>query len=151
FGGIAPLFALLAQPHRGRREELTATTAVDIAGIAVMTGFLYSHFVVSPDLTPITAQHPSWPLLVLCEFQQLLVCAGVTTAALVARKLPWGPVYRRLAIGMGVNLVILTVSNAEIWQGLYRPGFVYDVIWIMPFAFYPWAAAAALPSEERPL
>jgi hypothetical protein len=51
FGGIAPLFALLAQPHRGRREELTATTAVDIAGIAVMTGFLYSHFVVSPDLS----------------------------------------------------------------------------------------------------
>src|ERR1700722_17864347 len=36
FGGAAPLFALLAQPHRGRREELTATTAVDMAGIAVM-------------------------------------------------------------------------------------------------------------------
>src|SRR5260221_3353993 len=137
FGGVAPLFALLAQPHRGPREELTATTAVDIAGIAVMTGFLYSHFVVSPDLSPITAQRPSVALLLLCEFQQLLVCAGVAAAAVVARNLPWGRTYQRLAIGLFVNLVILSITNAEIWQGMYRPGFVYDVIWIMPFAFFP--------------
>ena len=29
FGSVAPLFALLAQPHRGPREPLAATTAVD--------------------------------------------------------------------------------------------------------------------------
>ena len=46
FGGVAPLLALLAQPHRGPREKVTATIAVDIAGIAVLTGFLYSHFAV---------------------------------------------------------------------------------------------------------
>ena len=45
FGSVAPLLALLAQPHRGPREKVTATIAVDIAGIAVLTGFLYSHFV----------------------------------------------------------------------------------------------------------
>src|SRR5438105_15757656 len=39
FGAVAPLLALLAQPHRGVREKATATTAVDIAGIAVLTGF----------------------------------------------------------------------------------------------------------------
>jgi len=33
FGNVAPLFALLAQPHRGVRERLAATTAVDIAGL----------------------------------------------------------------------------------------------------------------------
>src|SRR5262245_23147310 len=42
FGNVAPLFALLAQPNRGPRESLAATTAVDIAGLAVVTGFLYS-------------------------------------------------------------------------------------------------------------
>jgi hypothetical protein len=42
FGTVTPLFALLTQPHRGPRDQLAATTAVDIAGIAVMTGFLYS-------------------------------------------------------------------------------------------------------------
>ena len=50
FGGVAPLLALLAQPHRGPREKVTATIAVDIAGIAVLTGFLYSHFAVAADV-----------------------------------------------------------------------------------------------------
>ena len=49
FGAVAPLFALLAQPHRGAREPLAATTAIDIAGLAVVTGFLYSFFVTTPD------------------------------------------------------------------------------------------------------
>ena len=31
FGGIAPLFASLAQPHRGAREPLAATTAAGIS------------------------------------------------------------------------------------------------------------------------
>ena len=48
FGTITPLFALLTQPHRGSRDRLAATTAVDIAGIAVMTGFLYSRFILRP-------------------------------------------------------------------------------------------------------
>src|SRR6185369_16562199 len=49
FGGVAPLFALLAQPHRGVRDPLAATTAIDIAGLAVVTGFLYSFFVTAPE------------------------------------------------------------------------------------------------------
>lgn len=47
-----------------------------------------------------------------------------------------------------MNLVVLTIGHAEIWQGLYRAGFVYDVVWILPFAFYPWAAAAAPASTQ---
>ena len=47
FGSVAPLFALLALPHRGVRESSAATTAVDIAGIAVLAGFLYSYVVMA--------------------------------------------------------------------------------------------------------
>jgi hypothetical protein len=32
FGGVAPLLALLAQPHRGPREKVTATIAVGFTG-----------------------------------------------------------------------------------------------------------------------
>jgi CheY-like chemotaxis protein len=49
FGNVASPFALLAQPHRGPRERVAATTAIDIAGLGVVTGFLYSHFVTAPD------------------------------------------------------------------------------------------------------
>jgi hypothetical protein len=84
FGSIAPLFALLAQPHRGTREPMTASTAVDIAGIAVMTGFLYSHFVVGSNLSPLTTREPSLPLVLLHELQQLLVFTALAVAALAA-------------------------------------------------------------------
>ncbi|HEY7171785.1 MAG TPA: ATP-binding protein [Vicinamibacterales bacterium] len=142
FGTITPLFALLAQPHRGARERLMATTAVDIAGIAVMTGFLYSRFVISADAVNGAMLLPK-PLVILSEFQQIVVYGGMTLAAWVARDGAWGRVYRRLSLGFLVNLVIITIGHAEIWQGLYRPGEVYDVVWILPFAFYPWAASAS--------
>jgi PAS domain S-box-containing protein len=148
FGAVAPLFALLAQPHRGSREAVTASTAVDIAGIAVMTGFLYSRFVIGPDLTPVSAQRAPLSLILLAEFQQLVVVVGMLVAAWIARDVRWGVTYRRLAIGLCVNTVVLSIANLGILQGLYRSGFVYDVIWIMPFAFYPWAAAHAPTSAE---
>ncbi len=147
FGGAAPLLALLAQPHRGSREGVTASTAVDIAGIAVMTGFLYSHFVVGPGLIPLGSRAPSLSLLLLSEFQQVVALAGMTTAAVVARGGPWAPTYRRLTLGLFVQFVILSISSLEILQGLYRSGFLYDLVWILPFAFFPWAAEAAPASS----
>jgi PAS domain S-box-containing protein len=148
FGVVAPLLALLAQPHRGAREPMMATIAVDMAGIAVMTGYLYSHFVVGPNSSPLTAQTASMPLLLLHEFQQFLACAAFTIAALAARGLTWAPTYRRLAMGLLVGFAILTVSNLGLVQGLYRSGGVYDLIWILPFAFFAWAADAAPSSYD---
>ncbi len=151
FGGVAPLFALLAQPHRGVRERATASTAVDIAGIGVMAGFLYSHFVIGPDLVPLSARQPSLSLLLLSGFQQFVVLGGMAGAAFVARRKPWGVTYQRLAIGLLVQFAILAVSGAGIYQGLYRSGFVYDLVWILPYAFFPWAAAAAPASAPADL
>jgi PAS domain S-box-containing protein len=148
FGGVAPLFALLAQPHRGTRENVTATTAVDIAGIAVLTGFLYSHFVVGPEASGAGPGLPSASLLMLSGLQQLLACVGMAAAALIAKDPAWAATYRRLAIGLLVNFAALTLSNAEIWRGLYQSASVYDIIWILPFAFYPWAAAHAPASAD---
>ena len=73
FGGVAPLFALLAQPHRGPREPLAATTAIDIAGLAVVTGlslFLLRHRAVAPTVAD----------LCVSELQQALVVAGMAAA-----------------------------------------------------------------------
>ena len=148
FGAVAPLVALLTQPHRGSREAVTASTAVDIAGIAVMAGFLYSRFVIGPDLTPVGAHQAPLSLVLLSEFQQAVVVIGMVVAAFVARDARWAATYRRLALGLFVNAVILTIANLGIWQGLYRSGFVYDVIWILPYAFFPWAASQAPPSAE---
>jgi PAS domain S-box-containing protein len=147
FGGVAPLFALLAQPHRGTRDGMAPTTAVDIAGVAVLTGFLYTHFVVGPAYNPAGAE-PMASMLMVSELQQLLACIGMMAAALVARDPGWRTTYWRLALGLLVSFVTFTVTNAEIWGGLYRNASVYDVAWILPFAFYPWAAMAAPSSVQ---
>jgi PAS domain S-box-containing protein len=139
FGAVAPLLGLLAQPHRGVRERVTATTAVDIAGIAVLTGFLYSHFVVASD----TSTSPSQSLLLLSELQQVLVCIGMWTATVVATDPAWRQTYRRLALGLSVSFITLSLGNLEIWQGFYQSASLGDVMWILPFAFYPWAASEA--------
>ena len=142
FGGVAPLLALLAQPHRGAREKVTATIAVDIAGIAVLTGFLYSHFVVASD--PVTAtQSVSGSLLLLSELQQFLVCVGMIIAAIFTSDAGWKHVYLRLAVGLSISFITLSLGNAEIWQGYYQTASLGDAMWILPFAFYPWAASEA--------
>jgi PAS domain-containing protein len=143
FGAVALLFALLAQPHRGAREPLAATTAIDIAGLAVVTGFLYSFFVTEPD-----GGGGATSLTLVSELQQGLVLAGMIAATVVARTTPWKQTYRRLALGAFVGFVTLTLTNIEIAQGIYRSGFVYDFTWILPFWFLPWAAATAPASEH---
>jgi PAS domain S-box-containing protein len=138
FGSVAPLFALLAQPHRGAREPLAATTAVDIAGLAVVTGFLYSFFVTAPTSS----------LLIVSELQQGLVVAGMAAAMFTAWRTNWRDTYRRLTLGALVSFVTLTISNASAGQGAYRTAFVYDFTWILPFAFFPWAATLAPASKD---
>src|SRR5580704_6124421 len=104
FGGVAPLFALLAQPHRGVREPLAATTAVDIAGLAVVTGFLYSFFVTEPQTMGGVGQ-ASTSLLLVSELQAAAVTAGLIASALAARGTAWKRTYERLALGALVGLV----------------------------------------------
>ncbi|MEO5741498.1 MAG: ATP-binding protein [Vicinamibacterales bacterium] len=150
FGSVAPLLALLAQPHRGPREKVTATIAVDIAGIAVLTGFLYSHFAVSAD-PGFAVRGTSGSLLLLSELQQFLVCVGMAIAATFTPDREWKQVYRRLAIGMSISFITLTLGNAEIWQGFYQTASLGDAMWILPFAFYPWAASDAPRSNISPM
>ena len=150
FGGVAPLLALLAQPHRGPREKVTATIAVDIAGIAVLTGFLYSHFVIASEPSMADAS-ASGSLLLLSELQQFLVCVGMALAALWAPDAEWKQVYRRLAIGLSISFITLTLGNAEIWQGFYQSASLGDAMWILPFAFYPWAVSDAPRSNVSPI
>ena len=147
FGTAAPLLALLAQPHRGAREKEAATVALDIAGLAVVMGFLYSYLVMVQDLAARSTDTRAPALLLLAELQPFVVFVGVAVAAFFARADAWGATYRRLAGGLGLSVITLTLTNIGIAQGLYRPGFVYDFVWILPYMFYAWAAATA-PSSD---
>jgi len=150
FGAVAPLFALLAQPHRGPREPRAATTAVDIAGIAVLAGYLYSYVVMSVQVAGPSARGSMLSLVLLSELQQLLVVGGLIAAAGVARHGRWHRVYLRLAAGALVGFAMLTLTNHGIWQGGYHSVFVYDFTWLLPFFFVPWAVEASPASAYEP-
>src|SRR4029077_10554487 len=90
-------------------------------------------------------------LLILSELQQFLVCLGMLVAMFVASDPAWRRTYRRLAIGLGLSFITLTLNNAEIWQGVYQSASLADVMWILPFAFFPWAASEAPPSVVAPI
>ena len=142
FGNVAPLFALLAQPHRGPRERLAATTAIDIAGLAVVTGFLYTFFVT--DFSAVTtAGSASSSLLLVSELQAGAVAAALIAASLAAQDAAWVATYRRLALGAAVAFVMLTLSNLQTGYFGYTTALVYDLTWILPFAFFPWAVTGA--------
>ena len=150
FGGVAPLLALLSQPHRGPREKVTATIAVDIAGIAVLTGFLYSHFAVASD----AGRGHAAPRARCCcspSSSSFSSASGMGIAALFTPDREWKQVYRRLAIGLSISFITLSLGNAEIWQGFYQTASLGDAMWILPFAFYPWAAADAPRSNISPI
>jgi PAS domain S-box-containing protein len=146
FGNVAPLFALLAQPHHGPREPLAATTSVDIAGLAVVTGFLYSFFVTGVD--PANAVQASSSLVLVSELQAAVVALALIVAAFGAANGGWRTTYRRLALGAIVSFITLSMSNVEAGNAGYRSAFVYDFTWILPFAFFPWAASSAPPSHD---
>jgi len=148
FGAVAPLFALLAQPHRGPRESAAPTTAVDIAGIAVLAGYLYSYVVASVEMAGPSVRGSMLSLVLLSELQQLLVAGGLVAAATVARHGRWHRTYLRLAAGALVGFVMLTLTNHGIWQGAYRSVFVYDFTWLLPFFFVPWAVEVSPASGE---
>jgi two-component system NtrC family sensor kinase len=75
----------------------------------------------------------------------------MSIAAIFTADAGWKQVYRRLAVGMSISLVTLTLGNAEIWQGFYQSASLGDAMWILPFAFYPWAAANAPVSNISPI
>ena len=65
----------------------------------------------------------------------------MSIAAIFTPDPDWKRVYRRLAVGLSISFITLSLGNAEIWQGFYQTASLGDAMWILPFAFYPWAAS----------
>ncbi len=150
FGTAAPLLALLAQPHLGSRERAAATTAVDIAGIAVFTGFLFSYVIMGLALAQ-TAGSAQQSFVLLSEFLLAIVLIALAAAAFVASESAWRVTYQRLALGMLVQFVARSLTNAGLWMGGYDEAVFYDVTFIVPFFFFLWALEAAPSSDTPPL
>ncbi len=148
-GGIGPLIALLARPHRGARAGFVAPTAMTIGAYWLFAVFLYSYFVLVPSLLPEAVPAAQARLLSFIQWNRLLLLAGMAAAVWFARGTDWRPTYLRLAVGVGIGFVWRISTSQAIARGDYQVGTFYDFAWIAPWLCYAWAAAEAPASPSR--
>jgi len=145
-GGICPLIALLARPHRGVRAEAVGAVGLVLASYGLLTVFIYSYFILIPGITP-GGRDERVALLTFIQLNRALLFAGSFAVMIVARRTSWFAAYRWLAIATGVGFFLRILTSLAILRGSYQSGTVYDLAWIVPFLCY---AGAALAAPESP-
>jgi len=145
-GGICPLIAFFARPHRGVREEAVGAVGLVLASYGLLAVFIYSYFILIPGITP-GGRDERVALLTLVQLNRALLFVGSLAVMIVARRTPWYPAYRWMTIATGIGFFLRILTSLAIIRGTYQSGTAYDLAWIVPFLCY---AAAALASPESP-
>jgi PAS domain S-box-containing protein len=148
-GGIGPLIALLARPHRGPRPSMVAPVAMIIAAYCLLGVFVYSYFVLLPSLLPDALPNAQARLLYFVQANRLVLLACMAAAVWFARATAWRATYLRLAVGIAIGFLVRVVANQAIASGEYQVGGFYDLAWIVPYLFYAWAAIES-PASPTP-
>jgi PAS domain S-box-containing protein len=141
-GGIMPLIALLARPHRGVRRDAVGSVGLALASYGLLAVFLYSYFVLVPGIVPVAAD-PKIALLELVQVNRALLFASMIVATILARRTSWYRTYFYLVIATGLGFFLRIATSLAIARGSYSSGTLYDLAWILPFLFYGRAALAA--------
>jgi PAS domain S-box-containing protein len=154
-GGIGPVVALLARPHRGARKADSWPIGIDLASYATLMGFVYAYFIMVPSVVPNGPRpSPQSTLLQLVQLQRLILFSGLAGSAWFARTTVWGRTFAVLAGATGAGFVLRWFTSGAIDGGRYYEGSVYDLAWIVPYMGYLWAAlespASTIDVEARP-
>ena len=152
-GGIGPLVALLALPHRGPRKTSAWAVGVDLVSYAMLIGFVYAYFIMVPSVVPVTGQTPQAALLTLVQVQRTLLFVGLGASLWIARRTAWRETFARLAIAAAAGFFLRLSASSAISTGVYHEGSVYDLAWIVPFIGYLWAVneAPASTGDAEPV
>jgi PAS domain S-box-containing protein len=146
-GGIGPLIALLARPHRGVRSDVLGTVGLAVASYGLLTVFIYSYYVLVPGLVPGATSQVTLSELVLVN--RALLFGAMVSVMVAARRTSWYPTYFYLAIATGIGFFLRIATGFAIVRGSYSSGPLYDLAWILPFLFYAQAALAAPDSPAE--
>ena len=152
-GSALPLIAIVAWPHRGARTETAATVRIDIAVLTFLICFLYWSLIIAPGTEQANFTFALHALAYIGPAVRAACVVALIAAAVSAGKSAWATVYQRIAAGMLVAFVLLTVLSVVTLNGTYQTGSFADVGWMVPFFFAAWAAAEAPASadESRPI
>ena len=137
-GGIVPLIALLAKPHRGIRTEAVTGVALLMASYGLLAVFIYADFLLVPSLVLPQAEAQS-ALLRLVQGNRAALATGflavawIGTAQRMAADLP-------ASRGRGDDRLCAAICHLRgIFDGTLRVGTFFDLAWIAPFLCYAWS------------
>ena len=146
-GGIAPLIALLARPHRGIRPNSPVLVGIDLAAHGLLAVFVYAYLVLVPSVVPAMTVEAQDKLLLLVQINRALYLSGLLAAAWFASGTAWQATYLRLAAGSAIGFILRVGASLAIARGSYQVGGPYDLAWIIPWLCLAWAAAESPASE----
>ncbi|MGE3491513.1 MAG: ATP-binding protein [Vicinamibacterales bacterium] len=157
FASSIPLAAALyGRPERDRPRWLFDIVLLDLVLIALFSAFVYIYFVVSIAITDGNEQLYNTNLTQVLNARNLALALW---AIWVWRTAP-SPAWRRMlgvyAAGLSLTFAGGIVYDIVDGQGLYVPGALWDLSWMLPYVFMSLAAAVAYdeklfePAEEAP-
>jgi hypothetical protein len=147
-GGVMPMLGLISWPHAQIRGGSLASVVLDIAGLTLVSGFLFWSLIVAPGFAPYAAPAGIRSLAVIGSVLHFAIVGSFVVAARAAGRGPWRPVYQRLGLGAAAGSILLTVNAGPLAAGTYTTGSFGDIGWIVPFWCFAWAAWAAPPSPQ---
>ena len=148
-GAVMPLIALIAWPHTQIRGGSLAIVVLDIAGVTLVSAFLFWSLIVAPGLAPYAESVGMQSLAIIGSVLHFAMVGSFIAVAVAAGPGPWRVVYQRLAIGYGVGSLLLTTNVGSMAAGTYVTGSFGDIGWIVPFWCFAWAASEA-PASPKP-
>ena len=146
-GGIIPLIALLAKPHRGIRAEAVTGVALLMASYGLLAVFIYADFLLVPSLV-LPQEQAQLALLMLVQGNRAALATGFLAVAWIGRRSAWRQTYLLLAAGVSIGFLLRFATSRGIFEGRYESGTFFDLAWIAPFLCYAWSAWAA-PASKR--
>lgn len=147
-GGIIPLIALLAKPHRGIRAGAVTGVALLMASYGLLAVFIYAGFLLVPSLVLPEPEAQS-ALLTLVQANRAALATGFLTIAWIGRRTAWRQTYLLLAAGVTIGFLLRLATARGIFQGRYESGTFFDLAWIVPFLCYAWSAWASPASSLK--
>src|SRR5690606_4835030 len=142
-GGAAPMLALLARPHLGRRSSAVPAITLDITALSVLFLFIYAYFVLAPNLAQAdgVAQRSLQLVIVV---QRLLVLAAFALAAWSARGTGYGRVFLGPWGAMAAGFLLRPTVSAQVLRDKVPVEplrlTVLDLAWTVAFVDWAWAA-----------
>ena len=147
-GGICPLIALLARPHRGARPESAGTVGLVLASYGLLCVFVYAYFVMVPSLVR-GQEEANYALLSLVQVNRAVLFVATIAALYYAWNTRWHATYACLALATGLGLALRFATNIAILHGTYHTGTLYDLAWIARTSTRSVAVAPATADDGQ--